>query len=204
MYIPEHFKMSEADTNAFLETVRAGTLITIESGRPVASFIPLTLVGGDRLTSHIGKVNPHNSCDLALIILMSEDAYVSHDWMSPGIAPSWNYETVHLYGKLTIHTDPDWIIASFDDMLRRFSHSSNDDYEPDWLEKQARACHGVEFEIVDIQAKSKLSQNRSEADVRTIADHLESSNPHLASRMREVSLPHIVAREARVSQARNR
>ena len=204
MYIRDHHRMPEADIQSFLDQPRAGTLVSVdENRRPHASYLPWAFVHGDTLTSHIGVVNAHaGHTGEALVILMGEDAYVSEEWLAPGKVPSWNYETIHLYGELIIHTDPDWIIQSFDDMMRVFSRKTNDDYSRDYLESQARACVGVELRITEIQAKSKLSQNYQRFEVETIADNIEPTCPHLAARMREVSLPHIANRELKVEQAR--
>ncbi|MDR0283996.1 MAG: FMN-binding negative transcriptional regulator [Propionibacteriaceae bacterium] len=203
MYIPEHYRMPEPDVAAFLAETRTGTLVTVAAGRPVATFLPWTLVDGDRLTSHLALVNPQAAADgEALVILMGADAYVSDEWMGDGAAPTWDYETVHLVGDLTLHRDPDWIISSWDDLLRRFSHRTAADYDPSWLERTARAVVGVEFRIREVQAKSKLSQKESAATVRSIADHLAPACPRLSARLEAVSLPHIAARDERVQAAR--
>ena len=209
MYIPDHFRMSEADSSEFLRQARTGTLVSSdpESGRPLATFLPWVVSSGDRLTSHIGRVNPQSAHGStlgspdALVILMGDDAYVCQEWLAPGSAPSWNYETVQVYGRLVTHEDPDWILQSWSDMLHRYSTTTLEAYDHDWLVKQARAVTGVEIVITEIQAKSKLSQNRSAADVLAVAAGVEPSCPHLAGRMRAVSLPHIAAREERVRNA---
>jgi len=59
----------------------------------------------------------------------------------------------------------------------------------------------VEVLVTEIEAKSKLSQNRTESDVLSIIDHLEPACPHLADRMRDVSLVHIASRDERVRNA---
>ncbi|MDR0487948.1 MAG: FMN-binding negative transcriptional regulator [Propionibacteriaceae bacterium] len=206
MYLRDHFRTPEVDVQTMLNEIRAGTLVTVdpETRRPEASFLPWAFVNGDTLTSHIGIINPQARHEgEALVILMGKDAYVSEEWMKPGSVPSWNYETIHLYGRLTIHTDPEWIIRSFEDVMQRFSRKTHADYSREYLEQQTRASVGVEFTITEIQAKSKLSQNRAESEVRTIIENLEPTCPHLAQRMREVSLPHIADRQARIDQARS-
>lgn len=203
MYIPDHFRMPEVDVTDFLNTSLTGTLVTVSpSGRPVASFLPWAFIKGDTLTSHIGRINEQGSHNQeALVILMGDDAYVSQAWMKPGSADSWIYESVHLYGTLTIHDDPDWIKQSWADMMARFGDKTLADYDSDWLGKQAKACLGVEFAMTEIQAKSKLAQNRSTEEIATIAGHVGVSCPHLADRMYTVSLPHAEARETRVRNA---
>ncbi|MCL2471958.1 MAG: FMN-binding negative transcriptional regulator, partial [Propionibacteriaceae bacterium] len=152
MYIPEHFRMPDADVRAFLQQVRTGTLITtdLRTRRPLATFLPWVMTGDDRLTSHMGSVNPqsHDSDPdaEALVILMGYDGFVPADWMGPGAAPTLDYETVHVYGHLTTHTDADWILQSWDDLLRTFSHTTLQEYDHDWLVKNARAVVGIEID----------------------------------------------------------
>jgi transcriptional regulator len=203
VYIPDHFRMPPADVPVFLNEAHTGTLVSVApSGRPVASFLPWAFIDGDTLTSHIGRINEQGSHHgEALVILMGDDAYVPETWMKPGAAASWVYETVHLYGTLTIHDDPGWIKKSWADMMARFSDKTLADYDDDWLDRQTRASLGVEFRITEIQAKSKLAQNRSSEEIASIASHVTVGCPHLAERMQTVSGPHAEARETRVRNA---
>ncbi len=205
MYVQDHFRMPEADLARFLERQGMGTLVSVDplTAQPAASLLPWALVGGDTLTSHIGLRNDQLAhTGQALVIFEGARAYVSEEWMGEGAAPTLDYEVVHVYGDLTIHDEPDWIIGSFRDLMARFSRKDFDEYDEDWLQRQARACRGVELKISQIQAKSKLSQNRSAAEAESIASQLEASCPALSARIREVSLPHIAARQERVDQAR--
>ena len=205
MYTPAHFRMPPDDLGDFLDRVHKGNLITVDpsNGRLAATFLPWAFVNNDRLTTHLGRVNVQSGhAGQALVILMGDDAYVSEEWLGDGSAPSWNYETVQIRGELVIHTDPDWIYQSWRELLDRFSNSQLDDYDPVWLEGQARACVGAEVRISEVEAKSKLSQNLTEAVVQSVADHLTPTCPALAERMRQVSLPYIAARQARVRAAK--
>jgi len=204
MYIPDHFRTPEADVARWLDTLTTGTLITVDpaTGRPMGTFLPWVPEAPDRLTTHIARVNPqatHNGP--ALIIVMGADAYIPGEWLGPGIAPSWNYETLHLDGELTCITDPDRIKASWDAMMRRYSAQTLADLDVEYVDKRIPATTTLEFRITAIQAKSKLSQNHTADSARRVADHLEPTCPALADRMRTVSLPHIAARDERVRQA---
>jgi len=202
MYIPEHFRMSDEDVHTFLSAVGGGNLITVDDGRPQATFLPWVVSDG-RLVSHIGTVNPQSRhTGEALVVFMGDDTYVSDEWMSGVTAPTWDYETVHVYGQYRTHTDVDWILDSWSGLLARFSNRTLDDYDPSWLEIQSRSVVGVEVTITEVDAKSKLSQNRTESEALSIIDHLTGTCPHLASRMTEVSLPHITARDERTRNAR--
>ena len=203
MYIPEHFRMPDEDVSVFLSNVGGGNLVTVdETGRPQATFLPWVVLDG-RLISHIGTVNPQSRhTGEALVVFMGGDAYISDEWTAGVAAPTWDYETVHVYGQYRTHTDMDWILDSWSDLLKRFSNRTLDDYDPAWLEIQSRSVVGIEVSIDEVDAKSKLSQNRTEPEARSIIDHLTPTCPHLASRMAEVSLPHIVARDERVRKIR--
>jgi len=200
MYIPEHFRVSDEDVQAFLTGVRGGNLVTVDAGRPQATFLPWVALDG-RLVSHIGKVNPQSRhTGEALVVFMGDDAYISDEWMPGVAAPTWDYETVHVYGEYRTHTEPQWIMESWSAMLK-LSHRQIDDYDPSWLEIQSRSVVGIEVVITEVHAKSKLSQNRSESEVHSIIDHLSPACPHIAARIAEVSLPHIAAREERALRA---
>jgi predicted FMN-binding regulatory protein PaiB len=98
-----------------------------------------------------------------------------------------------------MHTDHEWILQSWEKMMAKYSSRGLDVYDRSWLEKQARATIGVELRITEIQAKSKLSQNRSDKEVRRIASQFELSCPALGERMKQVSFPHVAARNERLS-----
>ena len=205
MYVPEHFKMSPTDLESFLSGVHGGNLVTLDpkTSRITASFLPWVLVDGQRLTTHMGRVNPQSVHQGdALVIFMGNDGYISEEWLGDGSSPTWNYETVHVYGQMTTHTDPQWIYQSWRDLLDHSSASRLEDYDPGWLEKQVPATVGVEVEITEVMAKSKLLQNRREEVVRTVATNLEDACPALAERILTVCLPYIAARQERVRAAR--
>lgn len=83
--------------------------------------------------------------------------------------PTWNYEAVHLTGPVTFHQDTEWLRALVTSLTRL--HESDrerpwavTDAPPDYIDGQLRAIVGVELTITSIEAKQKLSQNRSELD----------------------------------------
>ena len=84
--------------------------------------------------------------------------------------PTWNYSTAHVYGNLVIHDDPAWLASH----VRRLSDHNEAGSERPWtvddaperyIAGQLRAIVGVELLITRIEAKHKLSQNRSDADI---------------------------------------
>ena len=215
MYVPAHFAMPPADARAYIEHVRKATLVTTDpaTGRPAASLLPWAFLRGDgtdpdRLTTHLSPVNDQWRHEgPALVIIDGPDAYVDASWLAGYAegrsAGSWIYETVHVYGRLIPHREPEWIIQSFDDMHRHMGvpHRTSE-LNQDWLALQATICVGVEIVIEQVIGKAKLAQNRSAAEVDRIAAEVEPQCPALGERLRTVALPHIAAREQALETAR--
>ena len=89
------------------------------------------------------------------------------------VVPTWNYVTAHVYGELVVHDDPVWV----EDLVRRLTGKheayrehpwSVDDAPRAFIEGQLRAIVGVELVVSRIEAKAKLSQNRSAEDVEGV------------------------------------
>jgi transcriptional regulator len=90
------------------------------------------------------------------------------------VVPTWNYVTVHFTGPLTVHRDPEWLR----DVVTRLTRRHEDqratpwavtDAPPDYINGQLRGIVGVELAIVTVEAKHKLSQNRSAEDQASVA-----------------------------------
>ncbi len=135
----------------------------------------------------------------AMAIVRGPDAYISPAWYATKrehgrVVPTWNYITAHVYGELVIHDAPAWVEAN----VRRLSLTheagrpqpwSVDDAPPTFIEGQLRAIVGVELLISRIEAKFKLSQNRSEADVDGAIAGLDARDESaMADAMRESRL----------------
>jgi transcriptional regulator len=135
----------------------------------------------------------------ALVIVRGPDAYVTPSWYATKrehgrVVPTWNYVTAHLYGRLVIHDDPRWVEA----LVRRLTTHHESDLDRPWsvddapapyIAGQLRAIVGVEVLVSRIEAKFKLSQNRSTDDVAGVIDGLEAlGNGPMAETMRSAGL----------------
>jgi transcriptional regulator len=91
--------------------------------------------------------------------------------------PTWNYEAVHLTGEIAFHSDAEWLRALVT-TLTALHESDREhpwavtDAPPEYIDGQLRAIVGVELTITSIEAKQKLSQNRSELDREGVVDGL--------------------------------
>ena len=110
----------------------------------------------------------------ALAIVRGPQAYISPSWYESTArhgrtVPTWNYQTVHLTGPLTVHRDPEWLRAVVTRLTQRYEDGrprpwAVTDAPPDYIDGQLRGIVGVELSIVSVEAKQKLSQNRNAED----------------------------------------
>jgi transcriptional regulator len=183
MYVPTHF--AAADDDAVRDLLRhhgAADLVTSTARGLVATLLPFVYDdngdGPGRLLGHVARNNDQwrePALGEALVIVRGPDAYVSPSWYATKrehgrVVPTWNYVTAHVYGRLVIHDDTAWVEA----LVRRLTAKheghrdapwSVDDAPPAFVAGQLRAIVGIEVEISRVEAKLKLSQNRSAADV---------------------------------------
>ena len=207
MYIPRHFAMNPARVTELLQAATTAQVVTAHEDGPAATLLPLLWrpdaegEGWGSLIFHVARVNPlwkRPYLGEALAILSGPEGYIHADWFSsqqasPGVS-TWNYATVHAYGPLVIHEDPAWVLAASRQLSSR--HGADLDLvDPDAVEKMLRAIVGIELRITRVEAKDKLSQNRSPEDVQGAIDGVRATgNESLADAMTEVSVPHAEAR----------
>jgi transcriptional regulator len=187
MYVPKHFAMPDEDVQALLAEHGAGELVTYspEVGL-TATLMPFVHDGGS-LHGHVARNNDqwrHSASGEAMVILRGPDAYISPAWYAAKrehgrVVPTWNYVTAHVYGELLVHDDPDytrWVVERLTAKheARRDEPWSVSDAPAEFVEGQLRAIVGLELRITRIEAKAKLSQNRSAADVDGVVEGLEN------------------------------
>ncbi|MBM7784956.1 FMN-binding negative transcriptional regulator [Tenggerimyces flavus] len=205
MYIPSHFAADDAVVQDLLAHHGAGNLITATPDGLLATLLPFIYdpsVGAHgALLGHLARNNvqwktPVNGA--ALAIVAGPDAYVTPAGYASKaehgrVVPTWNYVTAHVYGELVVHDDVVWL----DELVRRLTTKHEaaaasswtvDDAPEAFVRGQLRAIVGVELVISRIEAKAKLSQNRSEADVEgTIANLAARGETATAEAMRTVA-----------------
>lgn len=183
LYLPRFNVMDPADVRDFVSAVGTAQLVTVgDDGVPDATFLPV-LWEGDRLVGHLARANAHWQRIVdgapALAIVMGADAYISPSWYAAKaehgkVVPTWNYSAVHLRGRVAVHDDADWVRGL---VTRLTDHHEQPRTEPwavtdapaDYLEKNLRPIVGVEIVLDSVEAKAKLSQNRSEEDRAGVA-----------------------------------
>ena len=192
MYIPAHFAADAQAVQQLLARPGAANLITATDVGLLATLLPFVFepaVGEHgALHAHLARNNPQWSSTPsgeALAIIQGADAYISPSWYPSKadhgrVVPTWNYSAAHVYGELRIHDDAEWLARH----VRRLTDLHEGAREHPWtvddaperfIGGQLRAIVGVELLISRIEAKEKLSQNRSDDDARGVAAGLRAS-----------------------------
>ena len=199
MYVPRYNAMDDADEiRDLVTTVGSAELVTVGSDDfPNATLLPV-IWDGDRLVFHMARANPHwktiKAGGAALAIVTGAQAYISPSWYPSKaehgrVVPTWNYSAVHFTGRVQIHHDAAWLrhaVTQLTDLHERYRQRpwSVADAPERYIEKQLRAIVGIEMTIDKVEAKAKLSQNRSEEDRTGVIEGLRREG---GSRERELS-----------------
>jgi len=193
MYVPDHFAITdEAQVHALMAAHPLAALVTTGEGGLEATHLPLLLDSSRGkqgvLQGHFARANTHwkrvGAETDALAIFTGADAYITPSWYptkqeTGKVVPTWNYSAVHVTGRLTIHDDVDWL----EGFLRHLTdiHEAElpepwsiDDAPDGYIRTIARGVVGIELEISRIDAKAKLSQNRSTPDHDGVARGLQA------------------------------
>src|SRR4051794_33955238 len=216
MYQPAHRKFVVEDPAALLGELCAvvpATLVTHGPGGFRASILPMLFDPEDgphgTLRGHLARGNPQwreieasiatggDGAGETMALFDGPDAYVSPAWyeekrLTGKVVPTWNYVTVQAHGTISTIHDADWLIPHVRRLVERHEAMraepwSIDDAPDGYVETQARAIVGLELRITRLEAKAKLSQNRSEADVEGTIAGLADGTPRehdVAERMR--------------------
>jgi len=213
MYVPAHFAMTPEQVHTVLESGSAGDLVAVGPDGPVATYLPMLFDphGGElgSLIGHVSLVNDQwRTPGAALFILHGPDDYIEAEWLNTPDStnvPTWNYVTVHVYGRLVVHDDPDWMLAA----VRRLSAAHGDDsvaaMGAEEVGRLLRAIVGVELEITRVDGKAKMSQNKTPAAVGQVIDGLRASGGEATAEwMAEHSLPRAQAKADLLAGIRDR
>lgn len=187
MYVPDYFKPDAESVRELLLNQGAVDLITTTPTGLRATMLPMIYVkpaddaaegNPGLLLGHFARKNDHWRQPVlgeALAIVRGPDAYITPTWYATKrehgrVVPTWNYITAHVYGELTIHDDPAWVEQNVRQLADKHESSRQPEWEVDdapaaYIAGQLRAIVGVELRISRIDAKFKLSQNRSDEDV---------------------------------------
>jgi transcriptional regulator len=185
MYVPEHFDDTRIDElHRILDQYPLGALVVDGPGGLDANHIPFEVVTAPdasfTLHAHVARANPvwqevASGADV-LVIFRGGDAYISPNWYpskheAHRQVPTWNYQVVHVHGKITIHDDTRFVRGVVARLTRRHEARAGDqqpwrmtDSEPAYIDEMLAKIVGIEVVPERIVVKSKLGQNKEDRD----------------------------------------
>lgn len=178
VYLPKWFMTR--DDEAVARLVRQypfAMLVTATDAEPQISHLPL-LHHGDpaphgALIGHVARANAHWQLMAdrpSFAVFQGPHAYVSPSWYTEPAAmvPTWNYAVVHVHGTIELVDDRDAKLATVNELTSRFESERAAPWhlqlEGARLDAMLGAIVAFRMTITRIDAKFKLSQNRSAAD----------------------------------------
>ena len=206
MYLPAHFE--ETNTDELYRLIAAYPLGALVFNTPSgldANHIPFEIdrksAGHERLLAHVARNNPlwqdAKDGDAALVIFSAGDAYISPNWYPSKHefhrqVPTWNYQVVHVHGKITIRDDEKFVRGVVARLTRVHEARAGEakpwkmsDSAADYINEMITKIVGIEIEITRLVGKRKLSQNKDELDRTTASQALASrDSPVIADAMR--------------------
>lgn len=179
MYVPETFALTDPEEiRRVIQDYDFGLLVTGSGGAPTATHLPFLLDEslGEQgtLFGHMARPNRHwrdleamSEDGEALVIFQGPHSYISPSWYGPEAkaVPTWNYVTVHVYGRPRIIPAPDELMAVLEKLVARHEARLEQPWslnrlDSKFVEGMTRGIVGFEIAITRIEAKAKLSQNK--------------------------------------------
>lgn len=193
MYIPEHFRVRDhADAIAFMNANPFAILVSSTEEGPFATHLPLFVREMDNhviLRGHVAKANQHwrylEQQPKCLCIFHGPHAFVStENYTTRETVPTWNYGAVHVYGDVRLFSSAEELQGMLHELIATFEPP----YAEQWASlsetyRQRMLSHIVGFEIIatKIEAKFKLSQNRSKVEQANVIESLEQAKDSAVS-----------------------
>ncbi len=181
MYLPKQFD-AKKDDKRILEIIEAYPFATVmsfdETNQPFFNHIPLVTkktASGFSLLGHVAKGNPqwrHFKTNPKIkVIINGPHTYITPKWYSSGRdVPTWNYATIHIDGSTKLINDFDGLVGILKTLTEKFESGTTNPWAfelPEDLlapETLCSAIVGFEISVEKIDAKFKLSQNRTDTD----------------------------------------
>jgi len=198
MYIPPINRVDDwEEIVRFVASVRAADLVTVNpEGLPVATLMPMVWEDAfsdamtyGRVVMHMARGNDQwksiTPGTQGLAILHGAQAYISPTNYSNKVTdhkvvPTWNYQSVHLSGTVEVSEDIELLRQIVTNLTtqhesRREVQWHAKEADPHYFELQLKGIIAVILRVTKVEAKSKISQNKSPEERNRIVEDLFNS-----------------------------
>ena len=191
MYISKLYREEDrAKIMEFLRQNEFATLVAYDGEKPVASHLLMEVAeDGEKLfvNGHMSKANPlwktFDKNPEVLVIFQGPHTYISPTWYNHVNVPTWNYQSVHIYGSPRIVTDHEETYEMLSRLIAR--NEGNPSYRmetlpPDFVVKEMKGIAAFQVEANRIEANYKLSQNRDDESYWNVVSHLDERGDEMS------------------------
>lgn len=184
MYLPKRYQ--EEDWSKIVEFLKGNgfpALVSHDGEKLVATHLPVEVIenGDDSLTvlGHMSRANPQWKSfgeQEVLLIFQGSHTYISPRWYNHVNVPTWNYLTVHVYGKVRM-LEGEELQALLSQLVMKHEVGTGYRLEglpADYVAKEIKGVAGFALEVTRMDAAFKLSQNRDDESYVNIVRELEA------------------------------
>jgi transcriptional regulator len=182
MYRPDHFRVEDVpQMHALMHARPFAALVSAGPGGLYASHLPTVLKeNGPRgvIECHLARANPHckelAEVSEALMIFQGPEGYITPNWypskaQDGKVVPTWNYATVHAYGRPEVMTDGEWLHRHVTELTAQQEKTEAkpwalSDAPRSYVDAMLRGIVGFRFAVTRLEGKWKMSQNREVPD----------------------------------------
>ena len=184
MYTPKYYRLEDKEkVMQVMEENSFATIVSNKDGVPTATHIPLLLhKDGNYLSGHFARANKQ-WMDLdgqeVLAIFQGPHSYISPSWYETKDAvPTWNYVSVHVYGKIEIIEDSTEVRALLSKMVGKYESKGSsyklENVSDTYLDDLYKGLVCFKLTLDRIEATAKLSQNHLVERQERVVKGLES------------------------------
>jgi transcriptional regulator len=191
MYIHKFYREENREKIIeFLHQNDFATLVAYDGEKPVAGHLLMEIMEeGEKLfvNGHMSKANDLwkllDKNPEVLVIFQGPHTYISPTWYNHVNVPTWNYQSVHVYGKPQVITDKNRSYQVLSRLMDRYEPqgpASMRALPQDFVQKEMKGIVAFQIEVTKIEASYKLSQNRDDESYQNIVTQLEKRTDTLS------------------------
>lgn len=187
MYIPKNYLQTDRKAIIqFMQKYSFATVISADGNMPVATHLPVLVYEENEeviLVSHLAKANPHGDAILnkpVLTIFSQPHAYISPKFYEKEQnVPTWNYIAVHAYGNAMLITDDAGKLKLLEETIINYEEAYLKQWNNLSMDYKLKMLNGItafKINVTELQAKNKLSQNKTVTERQNIINSLSKSD----------------------------